>query len=63
MMSYVTKQMLRMFSEDAGSPELRTPELGRYQGGEHKRAAKKSARSMRAPAIYAWLSYEQIKQM
>lgn len=63
MMNYITKQMLRMFGEDTGSPELRTPELGKLQSGSRKRASHRSHRIAECPAAYAWLSYEQLKRI
>ena len=63
MMNYVTNQMLRMFGEDTGSPELRTPELGKLQSGTRRRSPRKSTRRALSPATCAWLSYEQLKRM
>ena len=63
MMNYTSNKMLRMFSEDAGSPELRTPELGKFSSDSRKQAHRKVRRSMTAPAAFAWMSYEQLKRM
>ena len=62
MMNYISNKMLRMFSEDAGSPELRTPELGRLSSSR-KRAARKVSRTQMSPAICARMSYEQLKRI
>lgn len=62
MMNYIANQMLRMFGEDTGSPELRTPELGKLQSGDRKRGPRRSHRIAECPAVYAWLSYEQLKR-
>ena len=63
MMNYVANQMLRMFCEDTGSPELRVPELGKLQSGDRRRGPRKSSRREKSPAICAWMSYEQLKRM
>ena len=63
MLNYVANQMLRMFCEDTGSPELRTPELGKFSSGVRKRGHHRNTRHTDCPAAYAWLSYEQLKHM
>ena len=63
MTNYVANQMLRMFCEDTGSPELRTPELGKLSSGDRRRGPRKSTRRAQSPAAYAWLTYAQLKRM
>ena len=62
MMNYLTNQMLRLFAEDAGSPELRTPELGRF-GSKYKRTTRRVERSMISPVVFAGMSYRELIQM
>ena len=62
MMNYLTNQMLRLFAEDAGSPELRTPELGRF-GSKYGRASRKFERSTISPVVFAGMSYRELMQM
>ena len=63
MMNSIANQMLRLFGEDTGSPELRTPELGTFSSGGHTRGHHRNTRHTDCPAAYAWLSYEQLKHM
>lgn len=62
MMNYLSNKMLRLFAEDAGSPELRTPELGRL-GSKYERASRRFKRSMISPAVFARMSYRELIQM
>ena len=62
MMNYASNNMLRMFAEDAGTPELRTPELGKYYG-KRKRTSPKNAGFISSVTAFARMSYEQLKRL
>ena len=62
MMNYLTNQMLRLFAEDAGSPELRTPELGRL-GSKYEHVSRRFERSMISPVVFAGMSYREFMHM
>ena len=63
MKNYIANQMLRMFGEDTGSPELRTPELGKLRSDDRRRGHRRNVRRAESPLVYAWLSYDQLKRM
>ena len=62
MMNYLTNKMLRLFAEDAGSPELRTPELGRL-GSKYEHVSRRFERSMISPVVFAGMSYREFMHM
>ena len=57
MMNYISNKMLRLFAEDAGSPEL-----GKL-GSKYERTTRRFERSMISPAVFAGMSYRELMQM
>lgn len=49
-------------TEYAGSPELRTPELGRL-GSKYEHVSRRFERSMISPVVFAGMSYRELMQM
>ena len=62
MMNYISNKMLRLFAEDAGSPELRTPELGKLSS-KYERVQRRFERSMISPVVFAGMSYREFMHM
>ena len=62
MMNYISNKMLRLFAEDAGSPELRTPELGKL-GSKYVRTSHRIEHSAISPVVFAGMSYRELMQM